>query len=125
MPLQSSQQISDISTQIFVAAGATEANGRIVGDHLADANMTGHDSHGFIRVPQYIEDIRTGVRKPDAEPEIVAESGGLLRVDGHHSFGHVVATFATEAAIQRARVHGISFATMSSLGDGIGTGRPD
>ncbi len=116
MPLLSSQQISDISTRIFVAAGATEENGRIVGDHLADANMTGHDSHGFIRVPQYIEDIRTGVRKPDAEPEIVAESGGLLRVDGHHSFGQVVATFATEAAIEKAKVHGISLATMSSLG---------
>ena len=57
MPLLSSQQISDISTRILVAAGATEANGRIVGDHLADANMTGHDSHGFIRVPQYVEDI--------------------------------------------------------------------
>ena len=116
MPVLSSQQISDISTRILVAAGASEANGRIVGDHLADANMTGHDSHGFIRVPQYVEDIQTGVRKPDAEPEIVAESGGILRVDGHHSFGQVVGKFATEAAIEKAKVHGISLATMSSLG---------
>ena len=103
MPVLSSQQISDISTRILVAAGASETNGRTVGDHLADANLTGHDSHGFIRVPQYVEDIQTGIRKPDAEPEIVAESGGILRVDGHHSFGQVVGKFATEAAIEKAK----------------------
>ncbi len=116
MPTLTRQQITDVAARILAAAGASESNARIVGDHLADANMTGHDSHGLIRVPQYVADIREGHRQPAAEPEVVAESGALLRIDGHHSFGQVVARFATEQAVGKARQHGISLATMCSLG---------
>ncbi len=116
MPRLTRQEITDTSTRILVAAGASESNARVVGDHLADANMTGHDSHGLIRLPQYVGDIKGGHRQPRAEPAVVSESGSLLRIDGRHSFGQVVARFSTDRAIERARVHGLSLATMSSLG---------
>jgi uncharacterized oxidoreductase len=36
-------------------AGSTEQEARIVGDHLVDANLAGHDSHGVIRVAKYLD----------------------------------------------------------------------
>lgn len=115
MPTLTRQGIADTARAILAAAGASDANATVVADHLADANMTGHDSHGLIRIPQYINDIQEGYVKPDAEPEVVSESGAIVRVDGRHSFGQVVARFAAERAIDKAREHGLGLATMCSL----------
>lgn len=116
MPTLTREGIVDVAHRILVAAGASDSNAMAVADHLAEANMTGHDSHGLIRVPQYIDDVKAGRRDPKAEPEVVSESGAIVRVDGHHSFGQVVANFATEQAIAKAREHGVGLATMCSLG---------
>lgn len=116
MPRLTRDRISEIASKILVAAGASEANARIVAEHLADANMTGHDSHGFIRIPQYVADIKAGRRDPKAVPEVASESRAMVRIDGNHSFGQVVAEFGTRQAIAKARAHGIGLATMGSLG---------
>ena len=112
MPTLTAVQISAIASQVLCAAGASEGDAKTVADHLADANMTGHDSHGFIRVLQYVRDIRQGWLDPKAQPDVVAESNGLAQVDGHDAFGQVVATFATRLAMEKAREHGISLVTM-------------
>jgi uncharacterized oxidoreductase len=116
MPRLTRDRISEIARTILAAAGASEANARIVAEHLADANMTGHDSHGFIRIPQYVADIKAGRRDPRAVPTVSSESRAVVRVDGHRSFGQVVAEFGTRQAIARARAHGVGLATMGSLG---------
>lgn len=116
LPKLTRDRIAEISRQILIAAGASDANATIVADHLADANMTGHDSHGFIRIPQYVADIKEGRRDPAGVPEVVATSGATVRVDGHRSFGQVVAEFAADQAISLAQEHGIGLATMGSLG---------
>jgi LDH2 family malate/lactate/ureidoglycolate dehydrogenase len=116
MPRLTRDRIADISRRILTAAGASDSNAKVVADHLADANLTGHDSHGFIRIPQYVADIQEGRRDPKASPEVVFESGAIVRIDGHRSFGQVVAEFATREAMKRAREHGVGLATMGSLG---------
>lgn len=115
MPTLTAVQISAIASQVLCAAGASEGDAKTVADHLADANMTGHDSHGFIRVLQYVRDIRQGWLDPKAQPDVVAESNGLAQVDGHDAFGQVVATFATRLAMEKAREHGISLVTMCNV----------
>ena len=54
-------------------------------------------------------------RRPRAEPEVVGNHGAILRIDGHSSFGQVVATRATEMAIEKARDHGVSLVSMGNL----------
>ena len=97
------------------AGGALPGHASIVANHLAEANLAGHDSHGFIRIPQYLEGIKAGKLDPKAEPEVVRERGSMLLIDGHSTFGQVVATRATEMAIEKAGEHGISLATMGNL----------
>ena len=47
--------LQDFITQIFVRAGCAADEAERTTRHLLSANLTGHDSHGIIRVPRYIQ----------------------------------------------------------------------
>jgi LDH2 family malate/lactate/ureidoglycolate dehydrogenase len=115
MPTLKGEQLEKIAFHLFCAAGAPEEHSRIVAQHLADNNLAGHDSHGFIRVIQYIRQIKEGVIIPAAKPEILSESPSAARVDGHYGFGPVVARFSTELAIDKAKKQGVSCVTVRHL----------
>ena len=115
MPILTKHQIVRITDVMMQAGGAPAGHAGIVADHLASANLAGHDSHGFIRIPQYLKAIEEGDLNPKADPEIVGEHGGIIQVDGHSTFGQVVATRSTEMAIEKARDHGVSVVTMGNL----------
>ena len=116
MPTLKGEQLEKIAFHLFCAAGAPEAHSRIVAQHLADNNLTGHDSHGFIRVIQYIRQIKEGLIIPAAKPEIVSEFPSGAQVDGHYGFGQVAAKFSTELAIDKAKKQGVSCVTVRHLG---------
>ena len=68
----------------------TEAE--IVSDHLIDASLAGLDSHGVLRIPQYVNAIQVE-RKilPGAKLEIVRDTPSGLLINGNFGFGQVVA----------------------------------
>jgi LDH2 family malate/lactate/ureidoglycolate dehydrogenase len=115
MPTLKGEQLEKIAFHLFCAAGAPEEHSRIVAQHLAENNLAGHDSHGLIRVIQYIRQIKEGVILPAAKPEIISESPSAARVDGHYGFGQVVARFSTELAIDKAKKQGVSCVTVRHL----------
>ena len=116
MPTLTEESIYRISFHVLRAAGADDGNASTVARHLADANLAGHDSHGFIRVSQYVRDIREKDLDPKAQPEVAREAGATAQVDGHSTFGQVVATFSTKLAVQKARQYGIGLVTMFDMG---------
>ncbi|MBM4331142.1 MAG: Ldh family oxidoreductase [Deltaproteobacteria bacterium] len=116
MHILKGEQLEKIAFHLFLAAGAPEEHSLIVAQHLADNNLTGHDSHGFIRVLQYIRQIKEGLIIPAAKPVIVSESPGAAQVDGHYGFGQVAAKFSTEVAIDKAKKQGVSCVTVRHLG---------
>ncbi len=115
MPNLTGDHIRDIAFHVLSAAGASDGNARIVADHLANANLAGHDSHGFIRITQYVADIRNGTIDARAEPVVAQDHGGLVQMDGNGAFGQVVAASATRLAIERARRNGVATVTMTNL----------
>ena len=115
MPTLKGEQLEKIAFHLFCATGAPEEHSRIVAQHLADNNLTGHDSHGFIRIIQYIRQIKEGAIIPAAKPEIVSDSPSVAQVDGHYGFGQVVATFSIGLAIDKAKKQGVSCVTMRFL----------
>ena len=60
MPTFTEQQIIDAAAQVLEAAGTPAENARLVAELLAEANATGHDSHGVIRIPQYLDSVDKG-----------------------------------------------------------------
>lgn len=58
MPVKTAEQLRRVVYQIFTKLGAPDHNADLVSRLLVKANLVGHDSHGIIRVPLYVERIR-------------------------------------------------------------------
>ncbi len=107
MPTISHDALRDYGAAIFAAAGFPADQGRIVTDHLVDSNLVGHDSHGIIRLPGYVQSIRQGGMRPVGTLKIVRETPVSLVIDAQGAQGIVLATKAMRMAVERAREHTI------------------
>ncbi|HWC04679.1 MAG TPA: Ldh family oxidoreductase [Methylomirabilota bacterium] len=76
--------------------------------HLVGSNLAGHDSHGVIRVPQYVGDADQGLIVPSARPVLSREGAVAALVDARRGFGQHSTMFALEWAMARARQHGVA-----------------
>jgi uncharacterized oxidoreductase len=102
MPNFSSAQLANLATNIFQAAGATPEESRIVADALVDANLEGHDSHGVVRVPEYVVWMEEKLINIGASMEVVKETEALAVMDGNWGWGQVVGRQAMEYGIKKA-----------------------
>jgi uncharacterized oxidoreductase len=100
-------QLHELATRIFAALGAPEPDARWIATLLVRANLRGHDSHGVIRIPQYVASVRRGETNPRPAITTSQETPTTAVVDGDLGFGQVVARRATEVALDRAAVHGL------------------
>jgi len=57
-------RLQALATRIFAALGVPQDDASWVAQLLVRANLRGHDSHGVIRVPQYVGSIRKGESNP-------------------------------------------------------------
>ena len=93
--------------ECFTAAGSTPEEARLVADHLVQANLTGHDSHGVGMIPKYIDSWAAGALQLNQSVEVVADHGAVLTLDGRRGLGQSVTYQAMEKAIERAREAGV------------------
>jgi hydroxycarboxylate dehydrogenase B len=100
--------LRDLVQTIFERAGSDAAEAEAVADHLIEANLMGHDSHGVIRVAPYIELLRSGKWTANRHVEIVTDAGAVLVVDGGQGLGQVIAKEAIDLGTLRARAHGVA-----------------
>lgn len=108
MPIFHANQLIDVGTKIFLAAGVPLEEARLVSELLVKSNLVGHDSHGIIRVIQYINEIEKGSIKPGAKIEIVKETSSTAILNGNWGFGQVVAKRAMDLAIEKAKKNAVS-----------------
>ncbi|CAN5809007.1 malate/lactate/ureidoglycolate dehydrogenase [soil metagenome] len=102
------EPLTDFVSKLFLAAGASEESASLVARALVATNLTGHDSHGVIRVSQYLDAIADGRLDPAATPVTEQETDTITLVDGRHTFGQVVADFGIRTAIAKAKTKGIA-----------------
>ena len=55
MPTVQADRLRDIASQLLMGAGASVEEAEIVSRHSIGANLVGHDSHGIIQIPTYID----------------------------------------------------------------------
>src|SRR5690242_18650895 len=103
MPVVSAPELRDLTQQLLRAAGTPEPQAEIVAGHLVEANLTGHDSHGVIRMPWYLREIESGRIVPNAEPTLIEDRDAIGLLDGGWGFGHVATRCATEIALAKAK----------------------
>jgi uncharacterized oxidoreductase len=93
---------------IFRKAGCDDAEAEGIAFNLVAANLTGHDSHGVIRVPGYVENIRTGATMVGQSVTVLAESATHAVLDGNFGFGQTIGPQAVDIGIVKARAAGLA-----------------
>jgi uncharacterized oxidoreductase len=105
-------RLAALGAAILAKAGSSPREARIVAEHLVEANLKGHDSHGIGMMPIYIENVLKGLLRLNRKARIVRDKGAVLVVDGELGCGQVVAMQATELGIARAKRHGIALVAL-------------
>ncbi|WP_051579807.1 malate/lactate/ureidoglycolate dehydrogenase [Pseudonocardia acaciae] len=114
--LISADELTATVREIFAAAGCDDEEAARVAEHLVEANLTGHDSHGVVRVPLYIDWMRAGFVRAGQSARVVTDGGAFAVLDGHRGFGQTIAVQAVELGIERARQHGTCIVAVRNAG---------
>ncbi len=110
--IKRTQELKELGIAIFIAAGVTSENAEGVMSSLISADLAGHESHGVMRIPSYVEEIRNGRLYPTATPTITQEKAATAIIDGAATFGQLGARLTTQTAIRKARESGLGAAAL-------------
>lgn len=91
------------TAELLVRAGMPSDDAAFSAHCLVQTNLWGIDSHGVLRLPIYVQRLRSGAVNP--QPQVTTLRGGLgLEVlDGDDGLGFVVGRAAMQRAIELAR----------------------
>src|SRR6266511_1032089 len=108
MPRFHCDDLIGFSQAILESLGAPTQEAGLVARLLVDANLSGHDSHGIVQIPGYLEAYAEGLIAPGARVKRECETPATAVLEGHWGFGHRLAHEAVELAIEKASLCGIS-----------------
>jgi len=109
-------ELEPLIGDIFNAAGCSRAEADRIARHLVGANLTGHDSHGVVRVPRYIQMKQEGLILADQTVDVLVDTPVLAVVDGKFGFGQTVAPQAVEVGIAKCKLMGLSAVALRNAG---------
>jgi len=106
MPIFTVAELEQVAQRVLVGAGVPADDASIVAAELAEANAVGHDSHGVMRLMQYVDGIDQGHIRPGASIETLRTGPAFTLIDAHFNFGQVAAHQALTAGLAQARSAG-------------------
>jgi uncharacterized oxidoreductase len=112
MPKFTAEQLRTVGSSIFKALGAPEKDAEAVSQLLVEANLTGFDSHGMIRLPIYVRGIKMGSVKLGAKISIMEETASTAIVDGGWNFGQIVCKKGMDICIEKAKKNVVGLVTV-------------
>jgi uncharacterized oxidoreductase len=112
MPIVQADRLTKIGAALLRAAGASKDEADAVAVGCINANLAGHDSHGIIAIPTYIDRIKVGHIVPGEKWTIVQESPATTVIDGHWGFGFYVNAKAMELTIEKAKKTNVAACTV-------------
>src|SRR6201987_1101017 len=101
-------RLHGIAERVFSAAGSEPEEARLIVDHLIEANLRGHDSHGVGLIPNYLQHLAGGTVFANRKGRVVSENGSLIVYDGERPWGQIAAREATMVGIAKARETGVA-----------------
>jgi uncharacterized oxidoreductase len=123
MPTFAASELRTIAGNIFLAAGATFEESQIVSEALIRANLDGHDSHGVMRVPEYVLWMEQKLVNVGASMQVVLETDAFALLDAAWGWGQVMGRRAMRFAIEKASrvgavtISGRRFCHLGRVGD--------
>jgi hydroxycarboxylate dehydrogenase B len=106
----------DFVADVFSHADSSSEEATRIATYLTTANLTGHDSHGVIRVPVYIRWKKMGSIVPNQMAELVVDTPSLAVVDGKFGYGQTVAPYAVRVGIEKCKKSGLAAVALRNAG---------
>ena len=108
MPVIEAVKLEKMCEDIFQGAGLSCEEAQRIAHSLVLSNLMGHDSHGVLRIPQYIERLKEGGIKAGQQIQSVQEADASAVVDGNWGFGQTVCRQAMDLAIEKAKLRSVA-----------------
>lgn len=107
-------QLFEFTKAILVKIGCPENEAQLAADVLLSADLRGVDSHGVARLSGYVRLWEKGRINAKPNIRIVHESPSTAVVDGDGGLGLVVAPYAMQVAIEKAKNAGTGWVTVKN-----------
>ncbi len=101
-------KLRDFIQQLFERVGSESKEAERIAFYLVQANLTGHDSHGVIRAPYYIDYVKNDQTRTNQSLSVIFQTDSMAIVDGNFGFGQVIGEQAMQLGIDMAKKHGIA-----------------
>jgi uncharacterized oxidoreductase len=108
VPRFPAEVLERFASQLFEAAGVPADEAAVVARSLVGANLRGHDSHGLMRVPQYLGFVAKGEYRPGAALVVEHETPAAVVCDAQWGFGQVQAHRLLDHLVPKARALGVA-----------------
>lgn len=113
------QQISfkkllEFTQRVFIKMGCNEEHASLAADVLVAADLRGIDSHGVARLSGYIRLWEAGRINTNPHIKIIHETPSTAVVDGDSGLGLVVAPYAMQIAIDKAKNVGTGWVSVQN-----------
>jgi len=106
--------LREVVKTIFRSAGSNERECDLLADHLVEANLKGHDSHGVGMIPAYITSLKANELTLNHAPRVVNDTGGALVLDGEGGLGQSIAHDAMVIGIERTKKTGSAIVALNN-----------
>ena len=108
------QNLLQFTTRIFTAMGCGSEQASLAAEVLLSADLRGVDSHGVARLSGYVRLWEAGRIVANPDMMIVHETPSTAVVDGGAGLGLVVAPFAMQVAIDKAKQVGTGWVSVKN-----------
>lgn len=107
-------QLFEFTKNILIKIGCSEKDADLAADVLLSADLRGVDSHGVARLSGYVRLWEKGRINATPKIKIVHETPSTAVVDGDSGLGLVVAPFAMQIAIDKAKKVGTGWVSVKN-----------
>ncbi len=110
------EELQQLTQEIFAAAGCETAEAQRVAARLVGSNLVGHDSHGVIRIPTYVQWMRDGKVLANKSLQVVFQNEAVAVVDGQFGLGQTIGEQAMQLGIEKSSEHGVCVIALRNSG---------
>lgn len=110
------EKLRQLAAKVFERAGCNSGEAGIIAKHLIEANLTGHDSHGVIRVSYYVQWLREQRVFANRHAEVVVKADSFAVLNGQFGFGQVLGEEAVAIGIEMAKKNNIAVVGLKNSG---------
>ncbi len=107
-------EIFKFTYNTFIGIGCSHEDATTATTVLVAADVRGIDSHGVARLPGYIRLWEAGRINPTPNIRIIHESPSTATIDGDAGLGLVVAPYAMQVAINKAKIAGTGWVSVGN-----------